>query len=91
MNDKRYKVDEIFSNLVDQEPRTIIMLMHNKRYVYSGGSNQVLIYYTDTFGFLHYTIVPIHYDVVKWQHWKISTHDIKYRIIGIFEEYKREG
>lgn len=91
MKDSRFKVDEIFSNLVDKEPKIIIMLVHNKRYVYRGGASRVLIYYTDSFGFLHYTIVPVHYDDVRWQHCKIFNRTIEDDINRIFTEYKREG
>ena len=91
MNDRRFKVDEIFSNLVENEPRTIILLMHNKRYVYTVGSKQVLIYYSGTFGFLHYTIVPVHHDCVKWEHCKIVMRTINDTIHDIYSEYKREG
>ena len=92
MNDLRFKVDELFSNLVDADEHTLLLLDHGKRLIYKAGYHNVLVYFTDKNKYINYAIINKRENSVKnWQYVRARHNTVESWVTDIYGQYIREG
>ena len=92
INDLRFKVDELFSNLVDADEHTLLLLDRGKRLIYKAGYDSVLVYFTDKNNYINYAIINKRENRVKNWHYVRARHNTVERwVTDIYGQYIREG